>query len=367
MSAADRVRCRGRKCGTAIYDGTRAIRYAEDQCSALCASDPGLCGKCLELEDKYMRGANYSKRWHGRVGGPLPNYSHISGSKWNAETRAKENARAGKLVTSLVSDFEKSVAKTEKASEKALASAKKEAEIAAEKAAKAARKAAKTEEHDAKKAAEAAEKAARKALRATQKAARNAEKAAEERAKETRAFERELKHDVKHHMETLGGAANLFSNAVATAKRHSRFREKTKRRSSSARRSEHRKLEKYVRNYVKTHGIVNRPNRTRKQSPRRTSSIKRSEEAAFNPFYGAGVAEGSNPVFHPRRHIEEYNPFYRKDSNSPSSPKPLSHSKAIYRPVSSSSASEDVDLNSLMRDIGGSSYMEEGGGIPGTF
>lgn len=194
----------GRKCGHSIRVDGRAIRKAEKQCEEMCDSGSELCGKCLDLQVKYMMG-DKKVSYHGIMGGPIPEESHIIGGPWNIKTAAKEIAKLSKtaaVAETIAEDAEETSEKAMTVAKGATAAAKK-AEKAAEKAAKEAEKAA------AKAAKEAAKKAAKVAAA-----------------------------DLKEHMATLGGAANVYAGLAPRKRRATTAKKAAARKSSSS--SSHR-------------------------------------------------------------------------------------------------------------------------------
>jgi len=71
---------------------SQPARYGEKACPRFCvpgASDP-LCKGCATKKAKVGEVKKYSTAvWQGYQGDAIPNWSHIAGSKWNIDTRAK--------------------------------------------------------------------------------------------------------------------------------------------------------------------------------------------------------------------------------------------------------------------------------------
>jgi hypothetical protein len=163
----------------------------------------------MVIQDKFiMDDPKGISLWHGLIDEPLPRKSHIEGSEWNRESRAKEDARFAKLAAKTA---------TAAASETVAVGAKVTA------------------------AAKAAEKAAADAEKAAVKAKKEAEKAAVEAEKAVKKSVKEATADMKEHLAALSGAANVIAGLPArkrratTAKRTVAARKRTSsnRRSSS--------------------------------------------------------------------------------------------------------------------------------------
>jgi flagellar biosynthesis GTPase FlhF len=173
MSNTDSERkgkCVGRMCGDKKqYALGAAFRYTEKQCARACLEGSNLCGVCTKHEEANMAGKPGT--WHGRMRGPIPNASHIEGSKWNIDTRVKEAAKAAKAAGGAGAPAEaKKAAADAKKAEKEAAAALKAAAVAEKKQAmemKRAATAAAKAEAAAARAARASE--APKKRRATQK------------------------------------------------------------------------------------------------------------------------------------------------------------------------------------------------------
>jgi hypothetical protein len=77
------------------YEGA-AFRYKEAQCIKVCEDpDSDICKLCEIKEKKNMNTGKITV--HGRMGGPIPNGSHIEGGPWNLadlERHARELAKA---------------------------------------------------------------------------------------------------------------------------------------------------------------------------------------------------------------------------------------------------------------------------------
>jgi hypothetical protein len=98
-AAAKGPQCIGRDCGPAILEAGKAMRLTEAQCDRACAEGSNLCTICEGREIADMKSLPAGKRWHGRIGGPIPPGSHIVGSQWNIDTAKKEALAAAKKAT----------------------------------------------------------------------------------------------------------------------------------------------------------------------------------------------------------------------------------------------------------------------------
>jgi hypothetical protein len=184
-------RCIGRKCGEKMtIEGYPTFRYSAAQCERACEAGSNMCKLCKKQEREAEEGK--SGAFHGRIGGPIPNWSHIAGSAWNLADRAKVDAKRAAAAGGGAEAKEAAAAakKAEAAAKEVERQAKKEA-AAAEAARKAEEKARKTEAKAQKeveaavaKAAKEAEKARKEAEAAIAKAAKEAEKAQKERMAE---------------------------------------------------------------------------------------------------------------------------------------------------------------------------------------
>ena len=93
--------CKGRRCGDAYHLTEGGLKfYKAAQCKKLCApgSTSGLCKACDAAMTSNM-GAG-TKKFHGTVNAPVPNWSHIydpeagAMSKWGIEKAAAELKKA---------------------------------------------------------------------------------------------------------------------------------------------------------------------------------------------------------------------------------------------------------------------------------
>jgi hypothetical protein len=278
MSAAveKKFRCIGRKCGDEIREEGRAIRYVEAQCKEMCATDASLCGKCIDLQTKYMMGANKGK-YHGIMGEPLLPKSHIRGSAWNIETRKKEDAKLRKIA----SETEEAVEEVGATATAAAASSKVALTAANSAAAKAETAAKKTKEKEAAKAAKEAAKAAKAAAKEAEKAAADAEKAKKKATKEAAG-------DMKELLTALSGAANAYIGAPT------RKRRATAGRKVAARRATIRKGRK------SSSSNRSRTARRRASSNRRRTASGRSSSGTGNPFKAGAAFPPSPPMMYRR-------------------------------------------------------------------
>ena len=70
----------------------------EARCARECEIESNLCTLCKKYEESYLIGENQkkSKKWHGRIGGPIAPQSHIEGSQKikeiNAQAKNAKNA-----------------------------------------------------------------------------------------------------------------------------------------------------------------------------------------------------------------------------------------------------------------------------------
>lgn len=167
-------RCIGRVCGERIekITGMKFAPYVEAFCGKTCAKDSRLCKTCVGRMARNVEKG--TKTYHGKRGSPIPNWSHILGSKKTLD----ELSRLGLTMANLENRAEAA----EKAAEQAARNAAAAAEaLAAEKAAKAEAAAARAAATAAKRETAKAEKERKATVRATakaEKAARNAENAA---------------------------------------------------------------------------------------------------------------------------------------------------------------------------------------------
>lgn len=166
-------RCIGRLCGEKFlpaYPGAKVFRYKETRCPAVCAPGDTMCKRCHKREEEAMGGK--LGVYHGVMGGPLPNESHIRASseskrsKWNVNKQLQEAAAHLKAAGAAGGAGDPAAVK------KAATEAKRAEKEAAE-ALRAAAAAAKREEVELRRAATAAEKA----VKAAAKAARASEAA----------------------------------------------------------------------------------------------------------------------------------------------------------------------------------------------
>jgi hypothetical protein len=66
--------------------GTDAAKvYPEKQCIRKRAKGELLCNICAKMEEKWQESKGRDKKWHGRLGDPVPEHLHIVGSKWYHE------------------------------------------------------------------------------------------------------------------------------------------------------------------------------------------------------------------------------------------------------------------------------------------
>lgn len=94
LTAKGAPRCVGRKCGSPMKEEGRAARYKAVQCDKACEAGSNLCRLCMKHEGE--------GKLHGRIGGPIAEWSHIAGSAWNATTRAKEDKKLGLVAKTAV-------------------------------------------------------------------------------------------------------------------------------------------------------------------------------------------------------------------------------------------------------------------------
>ena len=162
---ATKSKCVGRLCDPKskhLYEGApegAKFRYTEKQCERACEEGSNLCKICNKHEQAYMNKPSHF--FSGRMGGPLTAESHIVGSKWNVDLRAKEAAKVAAAAGGAGAP----------AAAKAAAKVAKEAEKEAAAAVRAATMAAKKQATELKKAAAAtarAEAAAARAVRASE-------------------------------------------------------------------------------------------------------------------------------------------------------------------------------------------------------
>jgi len=90
-------RCVGRTCGEKFaYPGAPSTAFArlrEEQCDKLC-EDPesDLCVRCMKREEANLISGKVT--YHGKIGGPIPEGSHIEGSAKNIAGRAADAKKA---------------------------------------------------------------------------------------------------------------------------------------------------------------------------------------------------------------------------------------------------------------------------------
>lgn len=91
----------------------KPILYSIPKACAGTAGPTGLCGACVEREQKTAAAvakaggkyvANQQTLLHGRFGEPLPPWSHMYGSRWFCETQAEKSLEIPAAVAVLLSD-----------------------------------------------------------------------------------------------------------------------------------------------------------------------------------------------------------------------------------------------------------------------
>ena len=116
-------KCVGRLCDPKNkhkYEGApegAAFRYTEKQCARACEEGSNLCKICNKHEQTYMNKPSHF--FSGRMGGPLTAESHIVGSKWNIDMRAKEAVRVAVKAAKAAKAAEKEAVAAVRAATKA--------------------------------------------------------------------------------------------------------------------------------------------------------------------------------------------------------------------------------------------------------
>ena len=209
--------CVGRLCGAKV-EGLVPTRYSAEQCKRACAEGSDLCRVCHEHEEKNMAGLPIAKSgWHGRMGALIPPRSHVEGSEWNLDLRAKAAAKTAAAAGGA------GAPPAAKAAAKVAAKAEKEAAAAMRAAAVAEKKQA-TELKRAATAAAKAEAAAAKAVRASEARPRFlAVPSAGPKAK---------RRQTQRKKKSSSSSSSSSSNSTSSGSRSSRSRSSRSRRSN---------------------------------------------------------------------------------------------------------------------------------------